>query len=143
VRILKRTSTWYWDCAFYGSRNSIDSEKRDALRCKSISRTASRPDAATLTNRQSGLAGSGMQSNDASSSSQISASSLWVPGPIRLETVLIKVSNSRSGTETRSSLAVFLNGLVDTGADAVTNLIREFILKGITTHVPKEANGQS
>jgi len=39
------------------------------------------------------------------------------------------------------SLVVF-NGLADIGADAVTNLIREFLLKGITTHVPKGANGQ-
>jgi hypothetical protein len=39
------------------------------------------------------------------------------------------------------SLVVF-NGLADIGADAATNLIREFLLKGITTHVPKGANGQ-
>jgi carboxypeptidase family protein len=39
------------------------------------------------------------------------------------------------------SLVVF-NGLADTAADAASNLIREFVLKGITTHVPKGANGQ-
>jgi Carboxypeptidase regulatory-like domain len=39
------------------------------------------------------------------------------------------------------SLVVF-NGLADIGADAATNLIREFLLKGITTHVPKGASGQ-
>ncbi len=33
-------------------------------------------------------------------------------------------------------------GLTDTGADAAANLIREFLLKGITSHVPKGANGQ-
>jgi hypothetical protein len=40
-----------------------------------------------------------------------------------------------------ASLVVF-NGLADTAADAVANLIREFALKGITTHVPKDATGQ-
>jgi hypothetical protein len=39
------------------------------------------------------------------------------------------------------SLVVF-NGLTDTAADAAANLIREFVLKGITTHVPPGANGQ-
>ena len=40
-----------------------------------------------------------------------------------------------------SSLAVF-NGLVGTGADAVSNLIREFVLKRITSHVPNGTTGQ-
>jgi hypothetical protein len=40
-----------------------------------------------------------------------------------------------------ASLVVF-NGLAGTGADAVANLIREFVLKRITSHVPKGANGQ-
>jgi hypothetical protein len=39
------------------------------------------------------------------------------------------------------SLVVF-NGLAATGADAASNLVREFLLKGITTHVPKGANDQ-
>ena len=39
------------------------------------------------------------------------------------------------------SLVVF-NGLTDTAADAAANLLREFVLKGITTHVPPGANGQ-
>ena len=39
------------------------------------------------------------------------------------------------------SLVVF-NGLAGTGADAVSNLIREFLLKRMTSHVPKGANGQ-
>jgi hypothetical protein len=70
-----------------------DSENRDVLRHISISRTANRPDG-RLTKSQSGLAGSGMQSNDARSSSQISLNSLWPPGPIGSETELVKVSNS-------------------------------------------------
>jgi hypothetical protein len=40
-----------------------------------------------------------------------------------------------------SSLVVF-NGLVGTGADAVSNLIREFVLKRITSHVPNGTTGQ-
>ncbi len=42
----------------------------------------------------------------------------------------------------RGASLVLFNGLADTGADAVENLIREFLLKGITTHVPKEAKSQ-
>lgn len=42
----------------------------------------------------------------------------------------------------RGASLVLFNGLADTGADAVENLIREFLLKGITTHVPKGANSQ-
>jgi hypothetical protein len=37
---------------------------------------------------------------------------------------------------------VVTNGLADTAADAAANLIREFVLKGITSHVPPGANGQ-
>jgi hypothetical protein len=37
---------------------------------------------------------------------------------------------------------VITNGLADTAADAAANLIREFVLKGITSHVPPGANGQ-
>jgi hypothetical protein len=45
--------------------------------------------------------------------------------------------------ESDRGVSLFLfNGLADTGADAAANLIREFLLKGITTHVPKGANGQ-
>jgi hypothetical protein len=40
-----------------------------------------------------------------------------------------------------ASLVLF-NGLADTAADAVANLLREFVLKGITSHVPPGANGQ-
>jgi Carboxypeptidase regulatory-like domain len=52
------------------------------------------------------------------------------------------ISNLYYPEENRGASLVFLNGLVDTGADAVENLIREFLLKGITTHVPKVAHGQ-
>jgi hypothetical protein len=37
---------------------------------------------------------------------------------------------------------VVTNGLADTAADAAANLIREFLLKGITSHVPPWASGQ-
>jgi len=37
---------------------------------------------------------------------------------------------------------IFTNGLGGIGVDAVANLIREFVLKGITSHVPKGANGE-
>lgn len=42
----------------------------------------------------------------------------------------------------RGASLVLLNGLADTGANAVSNLFREFVLKAITTHVPTSANGQ-
>lgn len=42
----------------------------------------------------------------------------------------------------RGASLVLFNGLAGTGADAVSNLIREFLLKGITSHVPHDANGQ-
>jgi hypothetical protein len=35
----------------------------------------------------------------------------------------------------RGASLVLFNGLADTGADAAANLIREFLLKGITTHM--------
>ncbi len=52
------------------------------------------------------------------------------------------ISNLYYPASDRGASLVLLNGLADTGADAVSNLIREFLLKGITTHVPKGANGQ-
>jgi hypothetical protein len=39
-------------------------------------------------------------------------------------------------------MLVLENGLAETGADAVGNLIREFLLKGITSHADKSAKGQ-
>jgi hypothetical protein len=37
---------------------------------------------------------------------------------------------------------IMVNGLVNTGADAASNLLREFVLKKITTHVPAGNSGQ-
>jgi hypothetical protein len=44
-------------------------------------------------------------------------------------------------SERGASLVVF-NGLAATGSDAVSNLIREFLLKRFTSHVPQGGNGQ-
>jgi hypothetical protein len=52
------------------------------------------------------------------------------------------ISNLYYPTSDRGASLVLFNGLAGTGASAVSNLIREFVLKRITTHVPKEANGQ-
>lgn len=52
------------------------------------------------------------------------------------------VSNLYYPASDRGASLILLNGLGDIGADAVANLIREFVLKSITSHVPKGANGQ-
>lgn len=52
------------------------------------------------------------------------------------------VSNLYYPSADRGGSLVLLNGLAGVGADAVANLIREFLLKGITSHVPKGANGE-
>ena len=52
------------------------------------------------------------------------------------------ISNLYYPTSDRGASLVIFNGLAGTGADAVSNLIREFVLKRITSHVPKGANGQ-
>lgn len=52
------------------------------------------------------------------------------------------ISNIYYPDSDRGASLVFYNGLAETGADAVTNLIREFLLKGVTSHVPKSANGK-
>ncbi len=52
------------------------------------------------------------------------------------------ISNLYYPTADRGASLVLLNGLAGTGADAVANLIREFLLKSITSHVPRGANGQ-
>ncbi len=52
------------------------------------------------------------------------------------------ISNLYYPEADRGATLVLLNGLAATGADVVENLIREFLLKGITTHVPKAANSQ-
>jgi hypothetical protein len=52
------------------------------------------------------------------------------------------ISNLYYPASDRGASLVLLNGLAGTGADAVANLIREFLLKRITSHVPKGANGE-
>ena len=52
------------------------------------------------------------------------------------------ISNLYYPPADRGASLVVINGLVDTAGDAASNLVREFILKKITTHVPKGANGQ-
>ncbi|GAC1438038.1 MAG: hypothetical protein NVSMB58_32400 [Terriglobales bacterium] len=42
----------------------------------------------------------------------------------------------------RGASLIVLNGLAGTGANAVSNLVREFLLRRITSHVPDGANGQ-
>jgi len=51
------------------------------------------------------------------------------------------ISNLYYPTSDRGASLVVFNGLAGTGADAVSNLIREFLLKRITSHVPHGANG--
>jgi hypothetical protein len=55
---------------------------------------------------------------------------------------LAAISNLYYPEADRGAPLVFFNGLANAGADAAANLIREFLLKGITSHVPKNANGQ-
>lgn len=45
-------------------------------------------------------------------------------------------------TSDRHASVVIGNGLVGIGANAVSNLIREFVLKDITSHIPQGANGK-
>jgi Carboxypeptidase regulatory-like domain len=52
------------------------------------------------------------------------------------------ISNLYYPSADRGASLVLFNGLANTGADAAANLIREFLLKGITSHVPAGANGQ-
>lgn len=52
------------------------------------------------------------------------------------------ISNLYYPRADRGASLVLLNGLAGTGADAVSNLIREFLLKRITSHVPKGADGK-
>ncbi len=50
------------------------------------------------------------------------------------------ISNLYYPESDRGASLVLYNGLTDIGADAVANLIREFVLKGITSHVPKSSH---
>lgn len=52
------------------------------------------------------------------------------------------ISNLYYPASDRGGSLVLLNGLASIGAEAAGNLIREFVLKDITAHVPKGANGQ-
>jgi carboxypeptidase family protein len=52
------------------------------------------------------------------------------------------ISNLYYPAADRGGSLVLFNGLAGIGADAVSNLIREFLLKEITSHVPKGATGQ-
>lgn len=52
------------------------------------------------------------------------------------------ISNLYYPESDRGFSLVLLNGATGVGANAVSNLIREFLLKGITSHVPRDANGQ-
>jgi hypothetical protein len=52
------------------------------------------------------------------------------------------ISNLYYPASDRGASLVIFNGLSDTAGDAAANLLREFVLKGFTTHVPKGANGQ-
>ena len=52
------------------------------------------------------------------------------------------ISNAYYPAADRGVSLTLLNGLAETGADAASNLIREFVLKGMTSHVPSGANGQ-
>jgi hypothetical protein len=52
------------------------------------------------------------------------------------------ISNLYYPASDRGASLVLFNGLADIGANAAANVIREFVLKQITSHVPKGANGQ-
>lgn len=52
------------------------------------------------------------------------------------------VSNLYYPSSDRGASLVVDNGLADTAANVFSNLIREFILRGITSHVPNGANGK-
>jgi hypothetical protein len=52
------------------------------------------------------------------------------------------ISNVYYPSADRGGSLVLFNGLAGIGADAVANLIREFLLKGITSHVPRGMKGQ-
>lgn len=52
------------------------------------------------------------------------------------------ISNLYYPASDRGASLTIENGLAGIGAGAVSNLVREFILKRFTSHVPKQANGQ-
>ncbi len=52
------------------------------------------------------------------------------------------VSNFYHAPEDRSASLTVRNGFIITGSNAVSNLLREFLLKELTPKVPKYANGK-
>ena len=52
------------------------------------------------------------------------------------------ISNLYYPASDRGGSLVVLNGLAGIGGDAVSNLIREFVLKRFTSHVPRGGNGK-
>jgi hypothetical protein len=52
------------------------------------------------------------------------------------------ISNLYYPAADRGARLILLNGLGDMGANMASNLIREFLLKHITSHIPQGANGQ-
>jgi hypothetical protein len=50
------------------------------------------------------------------------------------------ISNLYYPASDRGASLVLFNGFASMGASAVSNLIREFVLNGITSHAPKDAN---
>ena len=52
------------------------------------------------------------------------------------------ISNLYYPASDRGASLVLFNGLAGTGASAVSNLLREFVFKRITSHVPEEANSK-
>jgi hypothetical protein len=52
------------------------------------------------------------------------------------------ISNLYYPSTNRGASLVLFNGMAATAADAMSNLFREFVLKGITSHIPAGANGQ-
>jgi hypothetical protein len=52
------------------------------------------------------------------------------------------ISNLYYPESERGAHLVWFNGLIEMGGEAVDNLIKEFLLKSITSNIPKGANGQ-
>ncbi|HWG20973.1 MAG TPA: carboxypeptidase-like regulatory domain-containing protein [Terracidiphilus sp.] len=52
------------------------------------------------------------------------------------------ISNLYFPSSERGASLVFFNGLTEIGAGAVENILKEFLLKDMTSHIPRGANGQ-
>ena len=52
------------------------------------------------------------------------------------------ISNLYYPPSDRGASLVVFNGLAGIGENAVSNLVREFVLRRFTSHIPKGANGQ-